>query len=79
MDVKNEFLHDKLHEIIYVHQLMGFCNLIHPDYIYLLKKSLHSKQTPHAWYQMFADLSSKLVSLIIILIILYLFIAKEMA
>ena len=56
LDVKNEFLHGHLNETAYMHQLMGFHDHIHPDYIYQLQKSLYGlKQAPRAWYRHFAN------------------------
>ncbi|XP_055800342.1 uncharacterized mitochondrial protein AtMg00810-like [Solanum dulcamara] len=56
MDVKNAFLHGRLSETVYMHQLMGFHSKQFPDYVFLLKKSLYGlKQAHRAWYQRFAD------------------------
>ena len=40
LDVKNAFLHDHLHETVYMYPSLGFRNLQHPDYVCVLKKSL---------------------------------------
>jgi len=41
LDVKNAFLHGTLTETVYSHQPSGFEDRAHPDYVYLLKKSLY--------------------------------------
>ena len=54
LDVKNAFLHGQLHEMVYMHQHLGFRNQAHPDHVCLLKKSLYClKQAPRVWYERF--------------------------
>lgn len=56
LDVKNTFLHGHLSETVYMHQSLGFRDSHHPNYVCLLQKYLYSfKQSPHAWYQRFAN------------------------
>ncbi|GJT40172.1 ribonuclease H-like domain-containing protein [Tanacetum coccineum] len=56
VDVKKAFLHRHLTETVYMHQPPGFTDSAHPDYVYLLKKSLYDlKQEPRAWFQGFAS------------------------
>ncbi|GAA0138675.1 transmembrane signal receptor [Lithospermum erythrorhizon] len=61
LNVKNVFLHDALHEIVYMYQLVGFKDPVHPDYVCHLRKSLYGlKQAPRALYQRFPDYVSTL-------------------
>ncbi|GJZ44895.1 ribonuclease H-like domain-containing protein [Tanacetum coccineum] len=56
LDVKNEFLHGDLSEIVYMHQPHGFRYSVHPDYVCLLQRSLYGlKRAPRAWFQRFAS------------------------
>lgn len=49
LDVKNNFLHGHLYEIVYMEQLLGFINAKFPNHVYLLKWSLNGlKQAPRA-------------------------------
>lgn len=51
MYVKNAFLHEELDREIYMIQLMGFENKVHPKYMCKLKKALYRlKQTLREWY-----------------------------
>lgn len=51
MDVKNAFLPGEIDRDIYMEQLEGFENKVHPTYVFKLKKALYSlKQTSRAWY-----------------------------
>nr|GEW30092.1 retrotransposon protein, putative, unclassified [Tanacetum cinerariifolium] len=55
MDMKTTFLHGKLKEDVYVHQLEGFIDADHPSEVYKLKKALYGlKQAPKAWYDEFS-------------------------
>jgi hypothetical protein len=54
LDVKNAFLHGKLAEVIYSHQLTGFIDSTRPEHVYRLNRSIYGlKQAPRAWYQRF--------------------------
>ncbi|GKA48175.1 ribonuclease H-like domain-containing protein, partial [Tanacetum coccineum] len=56
LDVKNPFLHGDLTETVYMHQLSGFWDSQHPDYVCLLQWPLYGlKQGPRAWFQRFAS------------------------
>ncbi|GJY47167.1 ribonuclease H-like domain-containing protein, partial [Tanacetum coccineum] len=56
LDVKNEFLHGDLSEIVYMHQPHGFRYSVHLDYVCLLQRSLYGlKRAPRAWFQQFAS------------------------
>ncbi|GJY29079.1 ribonuclease H-like domain-containing protein [Tanacetum coccineum] len=56
LDVKNAFLHGNLSEIVYMHQPLGFQDVVHPDYVCLLQRSLYGlKLAPRAWFQRFAS------------------------
>ena len=47
LDVKTTFLHDNLDEQIYMIQPIGYINYLHPEHVFLLKKSLYGlKQFP---------------------------------
>ncbi|KAL0303575.1 UNVERIFIED_CONTAM: Retrovirus-related Pol polyprotein from transposon RE1 [Sesamum radiatum] len=51
MDIKNEFLHGKLDQHIYMDQPTGFLSPTHPRYVCKLQKALYRlKQAPRAWY-----------------------------
>lgn len=50
------FLHGSFTETIYLYQPPSFRDPHHPEYGYLLKKSLYGlKQAHQAWYQRFFD------------------------
>ncbi|GKB85484.1 ribonuclease H-like domain-containing protein [Tanacetum coccineum] len=50
LDVKNSFLYGHLTETVYMHQLPGFTDSAHSDYVCLLQKSLYGlKLAPRAW------------------------------
>jgi len=56
LDVKNAFLHGNLSNIVYCQQPSGFEDPAHPDFVYLLKKSLYGlKRAPRAWYSRMAS------------------------
>jgi hypothetical protein len=50
MDVKSAFLNGILQEEVYVEQLKGFQDPLHPHHVYKLKKALYGlNQAPRAW------------------------------
>ena len=54
MDVKTNFLHDDLHEDIYIQQPEGFIEKGREHLVCKLKKSLYGlKQAPREWYHKF--------------------------
>jgi hypothetical protein len=56
MDVKSAFLNDKINELVYVEQPLGFEDSKKPNHVYNLSKALHGlKQAPHAWYERLRD------------------------
>jgi Reverse transcriptase (RNA-dependent DNA polymerase) len=51
IDISNAYLYGKMDIDIYMTQPLKFINTRHPDYIYLLNKSLYSiKQTGRIWH-----------------------------
>ena len=49
MDVKSAFIHEYIHENIYMNQLEGY--ITDPSLVFPLKKSLYGlKQAPREWY-----------------------------
>nr|GEZ71689.1 ribonuclease H-like domain-containing protein [Tanacetum cinerariifolium] len=58
LNVKNAFLHGDLSKTVYMHQLPGFQDSAHPDYVCLLQRSPYGlKQAPRAWFQEFVMMS----------------------
>nr|GEZ09004.1 ribonuclease H-like domain-containing protein [Tanacetum cinerariifolium] len=56
LDVKNAFLHGDLSETVYMHQPLGFRDSTHPNYVYLLQRSLYGLKQAHlAWFQRFTS------------------------
>ena len=54
LDVKNDFLHGTLTEIVYCAQPSGFEDSAHLDFVCRLNKSLYGlKQASRAWYNQF--------------------------
>ena len=52
LDISNAFLHDDLHELIYMDQPPDFQHSQYPHHICQLRKSLYGlKQAPQEWYQ----------------------------
>ena len=51
IDIKSAFLNGYLNEEVYVAQLRGFEDPLHPDHVYKLKKRLSMKQALRAWYE----------------------------
>jgi hypothetical protein len=61
MDVRTTFLHDDLHEEIYMEQPPTYTSKDHPDYVCKLVKSLYGlKQSPRQWYERFTTCMSNL-------------------
>jgi histone deacetylase 1/2 len=59
--VQNAFLHGVLEEDVYMHQLPGYVDSSHPNYVCKLDKALYGlKQATRTWY---ARLCNKLVKL----------------
>nr|GEU72573.1 ribonuclease H-like domain-containing protein [Tanacetum cinerariifolium] len=55
LDMKSAFLHGHLSDMVYMHQLHGFVDSTHPDYVCHLQCSLYGlKQALRAWFQRFA-------------------------
>jgi len=51
MDVKSAFLNKVISEEVFVKQPPGFEDIMYPDHVYRLKKSLYGlKQAHRAWY-----------------------------
>lgn len=60
LDVKNAFLHEDLHETVYMYQPMGFTDATYPNHVCRLWKSLYGlKQAPRAWYDRFSTYITK--------------------
>ncbi|GJU61841.1 ribonuclease H-like domain-containing protein [Tanacetum coccineum] len=60
LDVKNDFLHGHLSEIVYMHQPPGFVDPNKPDYVFHLQRSLFGlKQAPRAWFQLFSSYATR--------------------
>ncbi|GKB23892.1 retrovirus-related pol polyprotein from transposon RE2 [Tanacetum coccineum] len=52
LDVNNAFLHDTLHEDVFMIQPLGYIYPQFPNHILKLRKALYGlKQAPHAWHQ----------------------------
>nr|GEY60561.1 putative ribonuclease H-like domain-containing protein [Tanacetum cinerariifolium] len=52
MNVKSDFLYEKIEEEVYVYQPPGFEDLIFLDKVYKVEKALHGlHQAPKAWYE----------------------------
>ena len=63
MDVKSAFLNKYLHEEVFVAQLEGFEDPLHPYNVYKLKKVLYGlKQVLRAWYERFMEYLLKVVT-----------------
>lgn len=55
LNVKNDFLHDFLKEIVYMEQPQGFINKEFPYHVCHLKPLYGLKQAPHAWFDRFSN------------------------
>ncbi|GJV47406.1 putative ribonuclease H-like domain-containing protein [Tanacetum coccineum] len=52
MDVKSDFLYEKIEEVVYVCEPPGFEDLNFPDRVYKVEKALYGlHQVPRAWYE----------------------------
>ncbi|GKC97624.1 ribonuclease H-like domain-containing protein, partial [Tanacetum coccineum] len=66
LDVKNDFLHGHLPEIVYMHQPPGFVDPNKPNYVCHMQRSLYRlKQTPRAWFQHFASYATRVDDIIL--------------
>lgn len=62
MDVNSDFLNRVIFEEAYVKQSPGFKDVVHPNFVFKLKKSLYGlKQPPRAWYERLGNFLLKMV------------------
>ena len=61
MDVQTTFLHENIHEEIYMEQPPGYISKDYPNYVCKVHKSLYGlKQSPRQWYERFNTCMSNL-------------------